>query len=133
MVDTFDISFVIYCKLKSDAAIVDKVVDRIYPVVANEGTQTPYIVFSRDIVNDIADKDLDYREQADVTVTCVADTHADSVELARKVRRVLNRAKLTTDDSTIELRDVRLTSCTEDYTDDCYTQELTFHCSIESK
>lgn len=123
-----------YSQLKRSVVLTAKCEDRIYPVIAEQGTRTPYVVYSRSISNDIDSKDVGYQDSATVDITCVAETYDDSLVLAEAVLTAMQQRRIESDAvEGIVATAVTLQDLSEDYVDDCYVQNLTFRMSIDKK
>ena len=63
---------------------------RVYPIVAENGTRYPFIIYTRDSVAPHAlTKDGYAEDEVTVTVKVVSDEYADAVDYAQKVREAL--------------------------------------------
>lgn len=81
----------IYSMLKDDSAVSALVGTRIYPELAEEGAQTPYVVYSVVSNTPVDTKDSAPVDEAQLEVFSVADTYAAANDLADKVRAALSR------------------------------------------
>ena len=81
--------------LKDDSAVSALVGTRIYPELAEEGAQTPYVVYSVVSNTPIDTKDSAPVDEAQLEVFSVADTYAAANDLADKVRTALSRQTKT--------------------------------------
>ncbi len=85
----------IYSMLKDDSAVSALVGTRIYPELAEEGAQTPYVVYSVVSNTPVDTKDSAPVDEAQLEVFSVADTYAAANDLADKVRTALSRKSKT--------------------------------------
>ena len=85
----------IYSMLKDDSAVAALVGTRIYPELAEEGAQTPYVVYSVVSNTPVDTKDSAPVDEAQLEVFSVADTYAAANDLADKVRTALSRKSKT--------------------------------------
>ena len=81
----------IYSMLKNDGAVSALVGTRIYPELAEEGAQTPYVVYSVVSNTPVDTKDSAPVDEAQLEVFSVANTYAAANDLADKVRSALSR------------------------------------------
>ena len=81
----------IYSMLKDDSAVSALVGTRIYPELAEEGAQTPYVVYSVVSNTPVDTKESAPVDEAQLEVFSVADTYAAANDLADKVRAALSR------------------------------------------
>jgi len=77
--------------LKDDSAVSALVGTRIYPELAEEGAQTPYVVYSVVSNTPVDTKESAPVDEAQLEVFSVADTYAAANDLADKVRAALSR------------------------------------------
>ena len=104
------------------------ILQRVYPIVAENGTRYPFIIYTRDSVTPHAlTKDGYSEDEVAVTVKVVSDKYTDAVDYAQRVREAL-----VYDWTTISYNQSDLTSqCTftnayESWEDGAYVQTLTF-------
>lgn len=104
------------------------ILQRVYPIVAENGTRYPFIIYTRDSVTPHAlTKDGYAEDEVAVTVKVVSDKYTDAVDYAQRVREAL-----VYDWTTISYNQSELTSqCTftgayESWEDGAYVQTLTF-------
>lgn len=104
---------------------------KIYPLVAENGTTYPYVVYFRTNINvQGISKDGYCLDIVTYNIVAISDRYDESVEIANEIRRVMEKKKLITDD--LVLHDNKLISATERYADNAYIQELTFECKIDN-
>lgn len=100
---------------------------RVYPIVANEGTKMPYVVYSRKSTSVDYSKDGSIGDSAVFAFTVVSDTYLKADSLAQKVRRVLEDSFEDYNDLIID--DVRVLDISDDYIDD--QQVYTINLSVQ--
>lgn len=96
----------------------------IYPIVAPEKTELPFIVFERDSVNPLYTKDGLVGNETGVTIYVLSNDYTQSVDFADKVRLAFERKKISYSGITVNGCD--LISCDEAFNDYAYIQKLTF-------
>lgn len=104
---------------------------KVYPIVAENGTTFPYIVYKRTDLSSITfTKDGGCEDTCSYVITIVSDKYDEGVELANEVRSIMEKPKLIGNDLVINSN--RLISANESYEDDAYLQELNFNCKINN-
>lgn len=101
---------------------------KVYPLLANADTPTPYIVYARDGVEIERDKDGIIAESTTVTVHIIADTYSKSVEYAEQARELLTKTGVI---QGLHITDSDLIDTKEERSDDnTYIQTLTLKYEI---
>ena len=116
----------IYNLLATDEELAQYVGENIYPLFADDAATFPFVVLHRNTVNPVYHKMGTSQDISTVAVAIVATTYSQSVDIAERVRTILENHK---DDvfSIIRLQDV-----SEDFIDDAYVQELNFECTVNT-
>ena len=111
----------IYHILSNDVDVVDRVQNKIYPLVADVDTTFPFIIYKRTGIIPADSKDrFIYSEDVYVDVVIASDKYNESIEIADSVRTALL-------EGTYEgIKDISLTDADEDYIEDTFIQNLTF-------
>lgn len=118
---SLQIGKVIYHILSNDTGIVDKVENKIYPLVADVDTTFPFIVYRRTKVVPADSKDrFVYSEDIYVEVIVASDKYNEGVEIADLVRDSLQKGKYN------DIKDIQLSDADEEYKEDTFIQNLTF-------
>lgn len=116
----------IYHILSNDTDIVDRVQNKIYPLIADVDTTFPFIVYKRTGITPATSKDrFIYDEDVYVEVVVASDSYQESIEIADLVKSALQFKKGLYNDITV--KDILLTDADEDYTQDTFIQILTFN------
>ena len=123
MRQSLSIGKLIYSKLHE----INQLGTHIYPLIAEQGTTTPYAIYSRTGITPSNNKDGNYQDTVYYEVKVVANTYYSSVALAEKVREKLTMRGYTFEDMTVWSN---LTSATEDWQDNEYVQTLQFELEI---
>ena len=104
-------------------------IDKVYPLVAEEGTTYPFIVYRRSGLYPATTKDrYSYKEVATVEVLVVSNDYEDSINLAEKVKGKMEHTRGKYNEVTIG--DVTLQNADENYLEDAFVQKLTFQMEI---
>ena len=96
----------------------------IYPIIAPEKTELPFIVFERDSVNPLYTKDGLVGNETGVTIYLLSNDYTQSIDFADKIRLAFERQKISYSGITVNGCD--LISCDEAFNDYAYIQKLTF-------
>lgn len=104
-------------------------IDKVYPLVADEGTTYPFVVYRRSGLYPSTTKDrYSFREMATIEVIVAAANYPDSITLAEQVKGKLEHTRGKFNDITIG--DILLINADEDYIEDAFVQKLTFQIEI---
>lgn len=128
MTNSLQIGKVIYEKLSQSEKLKEMVGDNIFPLIADNDTKFPFIVYKRLTVSDTGTKDGYGEDEVSYEVTVLHDRYAPGVDIANECRRVLERQRVVSDLMT--LYNNRLIGVSEDYDANTYIQKLTFSCTI---
>lgn len=124
MMDSLNIGKAIYTILQTSIDI-DK---KIYPLIADEGTTFPFIIYKRTGLTPESTKD-NTNENVSVEINIASSNYLESIDLAIKVRKALEHKKGTYSDIAIE--DIVIDDATEDYIEDTFIQTLTFKIELQ--
>lgn len=119
-----EIGKAIYSILSNDTQLVEKVQNKIYPLVADLGTSIPFIVYKRSGIEPTDTKDCICQKVVYVEVVMASDNYNESVELASLVENALHNKRGTY--AGINITDIKLEDADEDFIDDTFIQTLTF-------
>lgn len=123
MIKSLEIGKLVYGKLS------DLTANRCYPLVAENGTDFPFIIYSRDSVEPSFCKDGHYEDEVTVTAKVVSATYNGSVQLAQSVRERMTFNNLTYEGCTYTSE---LINADETYEGDVYVQTLLFKININN-
>lgn len=102
--------------------------NKIYPLIADETTTFPFIVYRRSSI--ILESDKDYsNDSAYIQIMIAANNYAESVELAEQVRASLVHKKGII--QTIPVEDISLVDGSEEFIDNTFVQNLIFKITIQ--
>lgn len=111
----------IYHILSNDTDVVDRVQNKIYPLIADVETTFPFIIYKRTGITPADSKDrFIYSEDVYVDVVIASDKYNESIEIADLVRTALLKGGYD------GIKDIDLTDADEDYIEDTFIQNLTF-------
>lgn len=122
MINSFNIGKVVCGILLNDEKVNERVGDKIYPIIADETTTFPFIVYQRSGFTPQSNKD---RTDENVTVDIViaAETYAESIDTAIRVREALEHKQGTFQG--IDINDIVIDDATEDYAENTFLQHIT--------
>ncbi len=102
--------------------------NKIYPLIADEGTTFPFIIYRRNSITPESDKDYT-NDSAYIQIMIAANNYAESVDLAEKVRTSLIHKNGTI--QTIPVEDITLEDGSEEFIDNTFVQNLIFKITIQ--
>lgn len=116
----------IYNILSNNTNLTERVDTKIYPLVADNGTTFPFIVYKRLNVVPATSKDkFIYSELSTVQVVIASDNYNDSIEIAELVQSALQGQKGIFDG--IKINNIEYVDASEDFIDDTFIQNITFN------
>lgn len=116
----------VYQLLSSDTGVTEKVENRIYPLIADQGTIYPFIIYKRTGIEPMTSKDrFICSEVTSVDVIIASDRYDESIEVAELVKDALIGKNGIY--SGIKITDIDMISADEDYIEDTFIQNLTFN------
>lgn len=127
MTNTLLIGKLIYGTISSSAEVTSLVDNRIYPIVAPAETTYPFIVYTRaNAYPNTHTKDGWVGDNASFQITIVSDKYFESADIANNVRDLFENCRISNEELSIE--NIRMTSASEAFSEDAYTQTLYFDC-----
>ena len=124
MINTLNIGKYIYSTISGDNQITCKV----YPLVADNDAKFPFIVYRRSGLVSGTTKDGLTEDDVTVEIVIVSDKYSVGLDLAIKVRNLLEKQSVIYED--IEINDTTLNLATEEYSDNSYIQRMQFNMII---
>lgn len=97
---------------------------KVYPLIADEGTTFPFIVYKRSSGYSQSNKDGIYSAIANVDIMVAADTYEESVELADKVITELEKSRGMI--AGFDIWQIRMIDSNETYSENAFLQEMKF-------
>lgn len=98
--------------------------NKIFPIVANAGTELPFLIYRRFNYTPQSDKDYT-NERAEFEIRIVAKKYEDSVNIADAVGNAMNKYK----DNDIE--QIQIITTSEDYIDESFVQTLNIEVELK--
>lgn len=131
MINSIQIGKVIYNKLSENEIIHNVVADRIYPVIAEQTTNYPFIIYYRNsIVNTSFNKDGSVEDDVSFSITVVSTKYNESADLANEIRKIFEKKQIP--NNLMRITNSRLIAIDESYEDNAYVQRLTFSCTVNN-
>lgn len=125
MTTAISINKYIYSILSQDDKLKEMVGNKIYPLIAEESTTFPFIIFKRNnIVTDYT-KDGRVNDTAEFSIAIAAKNYNQTVDIAERCRELFEMKR----NDYFNL--IHFTSISEDYVDDAFIQELTFSAIVK--
>lgn len=115
----------IYNILSTDETLSGLTGGDIYPIVAEESVTYPFVIFTKTDAYGQYTKDILSYDQATVQVAIAAVNYFQTVDIAERVRALLEGRRDN------YFYSITFDSVTEDYIEDAYVQNLTFTCKIK--
>lgn len=115
----------IYNILINDETIKGYVGNKIYPMVAEETTTYPFIIYKKNSLTTEYTKDGRTTDIADISITIVATDYTTTVDVMERVRELFENKRSE------YFKEVRLISNVDEYIDNAYIQEITFSIKIK--
>lgn len=130
METSLNIGKVIKDILYQDEALNTLVKSQVFPMIAEENTTFPFIVYRRNSIRKASTKDYVNDEIASVDVVVASDKYSQSVEIAERVRFVLERGEYEGENFSVD--NISLSNASEQYMQNTYIQTLTFDVEINN-
>lgn len=134
MIQTLDIGKAIYSLLVSDTTVSSLVGENIFPLVAPEGTEFPYVVYSCVSMTTARDKDqLFYQQDVSEAVIVCTEDYTSGIEIATAIAQALQfeeKQVILDSGMTIDIMESGFSGKTEDYVQNTYVQGLMFNLKL---
>lgn len=119
----------IYKILSENDDLKNKVGNKIYPIVIEQGTQYPFIIFTKSNVNSSYSKDGIIKDYVTIEIHVVTTTYIEGCEIANIARNLFDCT--TYKDDEITIYNSKLTNVSEGFQDDAYVQTLIFELQVK--
>lgn len=134
MIQTLDIGKAIYSLLVSDTTVSSLVGENIFPLVAPEGTEFPYVVYSCVSMTTARDKDqLFYQQDVSEAVIVCTEDYTSGIEIVTAIAQALQfeeKQVILDSGMTIDIMESGFSGKTEDYVQNTYVQGLMFNLKL---
>lgn len=116
--------------LYQDETLNTLVKSQVFPMIAEENTTFPFIVYRRNSIRKASTKDYVNDEIASVDVVIASDKYSQSVEIAERVRFVLEHGGYEGENFSVD--NITLSNASEQFMQNTYIQTLTFDIEINN-
>ena len=118
----------IFSILSNDADLVEKVENKIYPLIADVNTTFPFIVYRRNGIEPLNSKDrFTINTTTYISIVVASDKYDESIEIAERIIKALSKGIYQ------GIMDISLVDADEDYIDDTFIQTLTYNIKTDGK
>lgn len=126
MIQSLLIPKLVYNFLKTNNKLNEYIGGRIFPLVADLGTEFPYVAYSRTYITPIYTKDYYTEDSVGIEIVVAAQDYLESLEIANIIREQFECKRLGLDDLTVD--QINLTSVSEAYDDqaNAFVQRIVF-------
>lgn len=130
MINTRNIGSFIYDTMINDEILTKtlKVGDNIFPIVAEEGTNYPFIIYKRTGLVSNGCKDGYYEDTTRVEIRTVCSTYEQSINIINRIRELFERQHFVYNG--MEINDVTIEGASENYEYNAFTQLLNLNLKI---
>lgn len=129
MTNSILIGKTIYTKITEDEEIQSYVSGRVYPLIAEQSSSFPFIIYWRNsIQSSNYTKDGFNEDFVEFTVVAVSDNYTQSLLIANRLRKILEVRKITGED--ICITDIKMVDIDESWSENSYVQTLNFTCTV---
>lgn len=125
--------------LKIGKVIHDQLKDilDVYPVIAPQNTTGTFGVYRRTSLSVSNSKDIyNFEEKAGIEIAIISNTYAESIQTAINVKMYLEHLHgkfQTSKDEHINIADITLIDCSEEWSNENYIQIMKFQISIDNE
>lgn len=130
METSLNIGKVIKDILYQDEALNNVLKSQVFPLIAEENTTFPFLVYRRNSIRKASTKDYVNDEIASVDVVVASDKYSQSVEIAERARFVLEHGGYEGENFSVD--NISLSNASEQYMQNTYIQTLTFDIEINN-
>lgn len=131
MTNSILIGKVIYQRLSNNETIKGILGDKIFPLVADNNTTFPFIVYKRtNVIVDDVTKDGFNEDTVSFEVIVVTNNHEESLNLANEVRKELEKKRIL--HPSMILHNCMLAGVSEEYSSDSFVQKITFTAQVNN-
>ena len=126
MIQSILIPKIVYEALKNDATLNEYINQRIFPMIADLGTQFPYVAYSRTYITPTYTKDFYTEDTVGIEIIVASNDYLESLAIANQIRSIFECKTLKTPELTITR--ITLSSVTEAYDDqaNAFVQRIAF-------
>lgn len=130
--NTLLISRDIYKALTDNEDLTNIVNKRVFPIVAEEGTQYPFLTYNRTSISSNRTKCGIYEDTVNFSVNILTTDYLSGLDIGNLVRKSIEK-HLNPSLRDLEYRDIQLVGATEQFTNEGYVQTLNFQVIVDKK
>lgn len=129
--NTLIISKDIYTALTTKPELTQLVDNRVFPIVAEEGTLYPFLTYNRTSINSNGCKCGIYEDVVNFSVNILTTDYLSGLEIGNEVRVAIEK-NLTCTIEGCTYRDIQLVGATEQFTNEGFVQTLNFQVIVNN-
>lgn len=114
----------VYGILSGSTELATIVGTKIFPIVANESTSFPFVVYKRISVEPSYSKDGPVEDLNTITIIAVSDNYSQGIDIAEIIRTELENKTGTFNE--VKIIDSKVDNIDEDYIENTFIQSVTF-------
>lgn len=124
MIDTLNIGSFIYDTIKADKQLTDAlgISTNVFPIVAEDGTDYPFVTYRRTGLVSNNCKDGYYEDIVRVEIKAICATYIQSVQVINRIRELFECQHIEYENMTIE--DTSIENASENYEYNAFTQTI---------
>ena len=124
MIDTLNIGSFIYNTIKADKQLTDTlgISTNVFPIVAEDGTDYPFVTYRRTGLVSNNCKDGYYEDIVRVEIKAICATYIQSVQVINRIRELFECQHIEYENMTIE--DTSIENASENYEYNAFTQTI---------
>lgn len=123
--NTLNISKDIYTALTTNADLTAMINNRVFPIVAEEGTNYPFLTYNRTSISSNRTKCGIYEDTVNFSVNILTTDYLGGLDIGNLVRVAIEKNLICTIEG-LQYRDIQLVGATEQFTNEGYVQTLNF-------
>lgn len=130
MIQSILVPKIVYKALLNNADLAKYVGTRVFPMIAELGTQFPYLAFSKTYISPTYTKDFYTEDSVGIEIVVASTDYLESLDIANIVRSIFECKKLRTED--LNISQITFNSITEGYDDqaNAFVQRLSFEFKV---
>lgn len=124
MIDTLNIGSFIYDTIKADKQLADTfgISTNVFPIVAEDGTDYPFVTYRRTGLVSNNCKDGYYEDIVRVEIKAICASYIQSVQIINRIRELFECQHIEYENMTIE--DTSIENASENYEYNAFTQTI---------
>lgn len=123
---SLEIGKLIYSLLSDDSRLSTLLGNKIFPLIVENNTTYPFIVYKRSDVKANYTKDYYLNDDVSIDIVCVSDNYLSGLEIAVIIREILENKRFKNEG----VERIQLDYANEDYLENAFIQTLGFTITI---